>query len=391
LQDHGEVSWTFLILGSLVPPYLQQCSQWSYEGPHGPENWKKGHFHCGKGSQSPIDVETEVVRYDPSLRPIQLEGYSKPDSNLFTLSNNGHTVQLTLPSTMSISSLSQPYTAVQLHFHWGSLTATEGSEHQVDGHSAHAELHVVHYNSEKYLNVKEAMSKEDGLVVLGILMEVGELKNPAYENILSHLESVKFAGQEVTIPSFDVQSLLPKQLDKYFTYNGSLTTPPCFQSVQWIVFHQRVLLSLSQLTALKTKLFSTAADTASAQPLINNFRETQPLNNRVVKASFPLGWAINFRKAMLALMKILSTKFHQVIKKGFAVLWHLSQPQDDTLKRFVATVHHGEGGKGVAFEELNCQRATFPSSLQRSREPPRWECGTRISNTVHRQRDKGQF
>ncbi|XP_067878809.1 carbonic anhydrase 14-like [Heterodontus francisci] len=286
-------------------------SRWTYEGPQGPKHWKEEYLHCGKGSQSPINIETEHVRYDPSLRPVQLKGYIKSDSNSFTLSNNGHTVQLTLPSTMYISSLPKRYTAVQLHFHWGNVEETEGSEHLMDGERAHAELHVVHYNSEKYRSVSEAMSKADGLVVLAILMEVGHFKNPAYENILSRLESVAFAGQEVAIPSFDVQSLLPKQLDKYFTYNGSLTTPPCFRSVLWIVFHQRVQLSLSQFTALKTGLFSTSADTAQTRPLINNFRETQPLNNRRVKASFSMGWAINLRKAMMALMKILSTKLHQ--------------------------------------------------------------------------------
>ncbi|XP_067832129.1 carbonic anhydrase 14-like [Heptranchias perlo] len=283
-------------------------SHWTYEGPQGQKNWEEEYLNCGKRAQSPVDIQTQMVRYDPSLRPVHLKGYSKPDCDWFTISNNGHTVQMTLPPTMYISSLPERYTAVQLHFHWGSSEQPEGSEHQVDGERASAELHVVHYNSEKYPNASEAMSKADGLAVLGILMEVGQFKNPAYENILSHLESVTFAGQEAVIPSFDVQSLLPTQLDKYFTYNGSLTTPPCFQSVLWIVFHQRVQLSPSQFTALETGLFSTAPDAAPKLPLINNFRATQPLSDRQLKASFPMGWAINFRKAILTLLKILSTK-----------------------------------------------------------------------------------
>ncbi|XP_078062495.1 carbonic anhydrase 14-like [Mustelus asterias] len=225
-------------------------SHWTYEGAQGPEFWKKDYPHCGQESQSPINIDTEVVTFAPSLKDIQLAGYRKPNISSFSLSNNGHTVQLDLPSSMCIASLSSRYSAAQLHFHWGNDTARTGSEHRVNGMGAPAEMHVVHYNSEKYPNAKEAMREEDGLVVLGILLEVGDKNNPAYENILSHLESVAFAGQQVTIPSFDVQSLLPTELGKYFTYSGSLTTPPCYQSVHWIIFHQRVRLSLSQVGPL---------------------------------------------------------------------------------------------------------------------------------------------
>ncbi|XP_051901608.1 carbonic anhydrase 14-like isoform X2 [Pristis pectinata] len=286
------------------------ASHWEYDGPLGVKHWHEEFAHCGKEAQSPINIQTQYVHYDRSLKPVRLKGYSDPQCNTFHLSNNGHTVQMELPSTMVISSLPKRYRATQLHFHWGSLVWPSGSEHLIDGERAPAELHIVHYNTEKYRNMSEAMTKPDGLVVLGILLEVGNLKNPAYENILSHLESVTFAGQEVEIPSFDVRSLLPKRLDQYFTYRGSLTTPPCFQSVRWIVFHQRVPLSLSQFKTLRTGLFHTLPDTMPRLPLVNNFREVQPLGNRRVKASFPVGWAVNFRKAVRKLLKMLSAKLH---------------------------------------------------------------------------------
>ncbi|XP_060676626.1 carbonic anhydrase 14-like [Hemiscyllium ocellatum] len=284
---------------------------WTYEGSLGQENWKREYVHCGERLQSPIDIETDVVTFDPSLTPVLLKGYSDPDREVFTLSNNGHTVQLTLPSAMYVHGLSVPYRTTQMHFHWGSQDHPEGSEHLVDGERAQAEMHVVNYNSEKYRNVSEAMSKEDGLLVLGIRMEVGQDINPAYENILRYLDSIAHAGQEVTIPSFDLQSLFPKQLDKYFTYSGSLTTPPCFQSVQWIVFHQPVRLSQSQFVALKSKLFSTGPDATRKQPLVNNFRKAQPLNDRKIRASFSLGWAVNFRRAMRSFLKALTSKVYQ--------------------------------------------------------------------------------
>ena len=55
------------------------------------------------------------------------------------------------------------------------------------------------------------------------------------------------ADQKVSIPAFDIQSLLPKDLGRYYRYNGSLTTPPCYQSVIWTLFHERVQISKEQV------------------------------------------------------------------------------------------------------------------------------------------------
>lgn len=55
------------------------------------------------------------------------------------------------------------------------------------------------------------------------------------------------SDQRAFIPAFDVQSLLPKDLGRYYRYNGSLTTPPCYQSVVWTVFHERVQISKAQV------------------------------------------------------------------------------------------------------------------------------------------------
>lgn len=53
--------------------------------------------------------------------------------------------------------------------------------------------------------------------------------------------------QRAYIPAFDIQSLLPQDLGRYYRYNGSLTTPPCYQSVIWTLFHERVQISKAQV------------------------------------------------------------------------------------------------------------------------------------------------
>ncbi|XP_028986428.1 carbonic anhydrase 14 isoform X7 [Betta splendens] len=147
-------------------------------------------------------------------------------------------------------------------------------------------LHVVHYNSELYPSVSTAMTQRDGLVVLGVLIVTGEETNVAFNNILNYLSRVRHADQKVSIPAFDIQSLLPTDLGSYYRYNGSLTTPPCYQSVAWIVFNERVQISKAQLLKMETLLYSTRAEDEFRILLQDNYRVTQPLNHRVVFTSF---------------------------------------------------------------------------------------------------------
>ncbi|XP_061462584.1 carbonic anhydrase 14 isoform X7 [Rhineura floridana] len=170
-------------------------SHWTYEGSHGQEHWPDTFPDCGWKAQSPVDIQMGSVQYDPSLPPIEPEGYWNPGSGDFTLINNGHTVQMSLPPSMRLHGLPSDFSAVQLHFHWGGKGHSKGSEHKVDGKSFPAELHVVHFNSEKYRNVSVAKHQPDGLAVLGIFLEqAGDVANPAYDHILDHLDKIQYAG-----------------------------------------------------------------------------------------------------------------------------------------------------------------------------------------------------
>ncbi|XP_009469690.1 PREDICTED: carbonic anhydrase 14 [Nipponia nippon] len=119
------------------------------------------------------------------------------------------------------------------------------------------------------------------------LFQVGADPHPAYDNILSHLGSIRYAGQTAAIPSFSVQDLLPPRLDLYYRYNGSLTTPPCFQGVLWTLFQHPVRISPAQLEQLQGTLYTTAAAEPQPQRLVDNFRVPQELNQRLVLVSVP--------------------------------------------------------------------------------------------------------
>ncbi|KFR17848.1 Carbonic anhydrase 9, partial [Opisthocomus hoazin] len=226
------------------------------------DQWGVDYPDCAGNMQSPIDIDTTKTVFSPHLRPIQLSGYSLPASQKLKLSNNGHTALLELPESLAITDgYAQQYRAVQLHLHWGS--------------------------PERYLPVGTAIAgrspfgpcpcRYGGVSVL----QVGPRENPYYQEILEHLYDIQRKGQQVLVPGFNIAGLLPANLKHYFHYNGSLTTPACYQTVKWTVFNQTMLLSRGQMSRL---LMSLRNDDSKA--LQNNYRLAQDLHGRRVLASF---------------------------------------------------------------------------------------------------------
>ncbi|XP_005732127.1 carbonic anhydrase 14 isoform X1 [Pundamilia nyererei] len=276
-----------LLFFQWMPALAAEEITWTYSGLVGQSEWSEYFPDCGGTSQSPVDVMTTQAKYDPSLIPVTPLGYSQHGNQPFTMYNNGHTVVIELPEWMGLGGLPWFFTAIQMHLHWGNDGPSPGgSEHTINGLSADAELHVVHYNSELYPNMSAAMTQKDGLAVLGILIVTGEETNPAFNNILNYLSRIRHADQKAFIPAFDVQSLLPEDLGRYYRYNGSLTTPPCHQSVIWTLFHKRVQISVAQLLKLEKILYSSKAEEPDRMLLQDNYRATQPLNHRVIFTSF---------------------------------------------------------------------------------------------------------
>ncbi|KAG9263511.1 carbonic anhydrase 14-like [Astyanax mexicanus] len=251
--------------------------RWGYEDQ---EAWRSAYHDCNGKSQSPIDIETSKAIYDRSLPAIKLDGYDLTDQPGLKLHNNGHTLQLSLPSSMRIlKGFDEIYLAAQLHFHWGTIEVP-GSEHTIDNVHFPAEIHVVHYNS-KYADLAEAASKKDGLAVLGGFIGIGLHENENYEKILSALTDVSIEESDTMIPGFNIRHLLPNNLEKFYRYNGSLTTPPCFQTVNWTMFNDTITVSRRQLAALEKTLKA-----GQNQLLSKNFRAPQLLHGRRVLASF---------------------------------------------------------------------------------------------------------
>uniref|UniRef100_A0A2K5Y9E3 Carbonic anhydrase n=1 Tax=Mandrillus leucophaeus TaxID=9568 RepID=A0A2K5Y9E3_MANLE len=234
----------------LLGGQAQHGSDWTYsEGALDEAHWPQHYPACGGQRQSPINLQRTKVRYNPALKGLKLTGYETQEGE-FPMVNNGHTVQISLPSTMRMTAADGTvYIAQQMHFHWGGASSKiRGSEHTVDGIRHVIEIHVVHYNS-KYKSYEIAQDAPDGLAVLAAFVEVKDYpENTYYSSFISHLANIKYPGQTTTLTGLDIRDMLPKNLQHYYSYHGSLTTPPCTENVHWFVLADFVKLSRTQVT-----------------------------------------------------------------------------------------------------------------------------------------------
>uniref|UniRef100_A0A8C2WB74 Carbonic anhydrase n=1 Tax=Cyclopterus lumpus TaxID=8103 RepID=A0A8C2WB74_CYCLU len=250
---------------------------------YSPSVWHKNYPVAQGDRQSPIDIVPHQASHDPSLGPVVLN-YDQCTS--IKIANNGHSVVVEFDdsddrSVIRGGPLDNPYRLKQFHFHWG-VKGCHGSEHTVAGNSYASELHLVHWNAVKYTTFGEAATAPDGLAVLGIFLQTGD--DHRWLNMITDaLYTVKFKGSAADFKGFNPKCLLPSSLH-YWTYLGSLTTPPLHESVIWIVVKDPITVSEKQLGKLRTLLF-TGEEEDQRTRMENNFRPPQLLKGRNVRSS----------------------------------------------------------------------------------------------------------
>ncbi|KAI1285915.1 Carbonic anhydrase 2 [Halotydeus destructor] len=217
----------------------------------GPPEWaEKFPIALNGVRQSPIDIQTTCCSSTQGLPPLIVHW---PDAiSGCNMTNGGYGWRVDIPAeaqpqtSVTGGPLKDKYILEQFHAHWGSDCSC-GSEHTVDGQSFAAELHLVHWNADKFGSFFEAASNDKGLAVLGMLLQVGAEAHPEFDKVIKHMSDIQYKGQSVPLSdSLNIENFLPLERG-YWTYEGSLTTPPLYESVQWIVFKQPVVVSQEQL------------------------------------------------------------------------------------------------------------------------------------------------
>lgn len=236
---------------------------WSYDKDmeNGPDHWMKYFPQCGGTQQSPIDIPSTAAVVNHGLASFIFD--QKIDvGRSFIVEKNDHAVEIIVQDDIYIKGggLNHTYKTKQLHFHWGNDNSY-GSEHSLDGKFFPVELHIVNWNSDKYTSFDEAKTQPDGLAVIAIWFTISQDNNTLLDDVINAVQDLILQGQSrKPIPAFPLYELLPARSHRYFRYQGSLTTPGCFESVTWTVFEQAQTISLRQLSVFR-QVFKHGGDT----------------------------------------------------------------------------------------------------------------------------------
>lgn len=229
--------------------HLDKELHWGYSGETSPEHWSEieKNSNCNGSYQSPINIihnQVDSIKIKSDLKILYT-----PTTLLKNVENNGHSIQFDFEEGDSINYKKETFYLKQIHFH-------EPAEHKINGLIYPIEMHLVH------------ISTSGNIAVLALFGEEGE-ESQLFEFFESFLPleqgKIKDIHQRV-----DLSSLLLEN-KHYYTYTGSLTTPPCSEDVNWIIFKEPFILSVDEVIKLRDNM-----------PL-NNYRNEQPLNDRLIQ------------------------------------------------------------------------------------------------------------
>jgi carbonic anhydrase len=249
--------------GDLVYTYDDQATQWPT---------LEGSEVCGTGvKQSPIDLTASADVLSPATlvdSDVNADWYTLADSNFVlttetiaspTVSVGTHAVKVVYNSDADVITTNvanyqtgeiDNWNLAQFHFHWL-------SEHTVDGMPYDLEVHFVHLNA-----------AGDAALVLGVMFDASlDVEDPL-------LAQFDWTADTLSIASLDLQSWLNSlDLSSRWNYEGSLTTPPCTEFVNWNVLTTVMPMSQAQLEGYLSQF---------PEGFIGNARDVQPLGDRTL-------------------------------------------------------------------------------------------------------------
>lgn len=263
---------------------------WSYSGTLNQRLWGTRYPSCSGRRQSPVDIDETFTPVRLQYQDLQLEGWESAIAESSTVHNNGTTVVVNVGGDFFVSGggLSGRFRVGIISFHWGHCnTTSEGSEHSLNGRKYPLEMQIYCYDSDTFTNLDDAVNSGGRIAALAVLFETSLDENEKLTPVISGVNSVTRFGKTVPLEPFVLRSLLPNNTDKYYIYNGSLTMPPCSESVEWIVFKHTLPISETQLEVFCEVLtLEQSGYVILSDYLQNNFRKQQQQFTGHVFASF---------------------------------------------------------------------------------------------------------
>jgi carbonic anhydrase len=235
-----------LICSVVLCQELAEHHEWTYSGLYGPDHWaelEEEYRTCNGILQSPIDI----IPVECTPAHIGLAFHYRP----FTvdLLFDGHTLIERIVESRALTFNNVNYTLLQFHFH-------TPSEHHIDGKEFDMEIHFVH------------QSDKGKYAVLAVLVKKSLIPSKFLSHFMGALPT--HINEEIrTSEAVDVMESIPADPKSFFYYDGSLTTPPCTEGVNWIVFKDHVFATEEQIEAIHSIIQ-------------NDNRPIQDVNDRLV-------------------------------------------------------------------------------------------------------------
>ena len=245
-----------VMLGEATTTEVVKHAHWSYAGKDGPDRWAELDPHwsaCSNGrTQSPIDIAPAKLLKAEWLEELR---FAYKDTKKLEVLNNGHTIQVTPERGNWLNYNKVWYELKQWHFH-------APSEHTLVGMNTEMEVHFVH------------AADANRLAVIGVMLKLGP--DDAFLDQFWDSMPAEEGKKADWSGGFSILDALPDDRT-FYTYKGSLTTPPCSETVTWLVMKQPMTVSKSQVEKFKAIAHG------------NTNRPVQPLYGRVISESVPGG------------------------------------------------------------------------------------------------------
>ncbi len=223
--------------------------EWAYDGDRGPLMWGKLHpsyAACEKGRfQSPIDlrdgvgVDLPAIHFD--FKPSKIK-----------LVDTGKTIEVHYLEGGSISVMGNYHRLTHIEFR----------------HPAEERINGKAFGMSMQMHFRDMQGR---LAAVSVLLVPSGQENEFIQQLWNHIPLVRLEPVSPPDVTLDLNEVLPADR-AYYTYMGSLTTPPCTEGVTWYVLKSPVGVSAEQI-AIFSRLYP------------NNTRPIQASSSRLIKES----------------------------------------------------------------------------------------------------------
>ncbi|CAF4806425.1 unnamed protein product [Rotaria sp. Silwood1] len=251
-------------------------TQWNY-GDLGPDIWSEHYPSCDGQSQSPINILTACTVYK-DFKPFTFIS-THDEKHYFTLKNNGHTIIGTInneykqsPIQLTGGGLNGTFEFVNFHLHWGE-NYKSGSEHQINGVKYAGEIHFVYQNPVTSQIAVLGMFMQSYLHKKRFVFDKNDLTRDEWHRYFDTAKTLTSENDSILFDS-NITLLMGENLQDFWRYEGSLTTPPCTEGIIWTVFKRPIIFMEEEFKHLRDNVY------------FEDYRGPQPLYNRTVYRNF---------------------------------------------------------------------------------------------------------